>query len=105
MDLCKNKLNIDLTEDDISRSHPISKPNKNGNIQIICKFKNWKIKNNVYTEKGKLKNTSIFLTEDLTKCRQGIVQELTRLKREGKVHSYWTNDGRIFVKCHERGRK
>jgi CTP-dependent riboflavin kinase len=63
------------------------------------------IKIKVYTEKRKLKNTSIFLTEDMTKYRQGIVQELTKAKREGKVYSYWTNDGRIFVKCHERGRK
>lgn len=105
INLCKSKLNIDLTEEDIFRSHPIGKPNKNGNYQIICRFSNWKVKNKVYSEKRKLKNTSVFMTEDLTRYRQSIVQELTKAKRARSVHSFWTNDGRIFVKVYERGPK
>jgi small-conductance mechanosensitive channel len=105
MDLCKSKMNIDLTDEDISRSHQIGKPNKSGNIQIICKFKNWKIKNKVYTEKKKMKNTSIFVTEDLTNYRQEIIHELSKAKRAEKLHSFWTNDGRIFVKWRDRGPK
>lgn len=51
IDLCKDKLGIQLTEEDIFRSHPIGKPNRNGNIQIICRFKNWKVKNKVFSKK------------------------------------------------------
>lgn len=105
MGICKDHLNIELSEDDISRSHPIGKPNSKGNIQIICKMKNWKIKNSVFQSKRKLKNSNVFITEDLTRFRQGIVQELTKGKRAGKVHSFWTNDGRIFAKLSEKGRK
>ena len=46
--ICKESLNINLSEDNISRSHIIGKPNSRGNIQIICKLKNWKTKNTVY---------------------------------------------------------
>lgn len=60
-------MGVELSGDDISRSHPIGKPNNRGNIQIISKFKNWKVKNNVYSKKCKLKNTSVFVSEDLTK--------------------------------------
>lgn len=76
IDLCKDKLGIQLTEEDIFRSHPIGKPNRNGNIQIICRFKNWKVKNKVFSKKKQLKNTSIFLTEDLTRFRQSLIQDL-----------------------------
>ena len=103
--ICKESLNINLSEDDISRSHIIGKPNSRGNIQIICKLKNWKTKNTVYQSKKKLKNSSIFITEDLTRYRQQIVQELSKAKKAKKVHSFWTNDGRIFAKLSERGSK
>lgn len=49
----------------------------------------------------KLKNSS----SQRTRYRQGIVQELTKGTRAGKVHSFWTNDGRIFAKLPEKGRK
>lgn len=104
VNICK-KMGVELTDDDISRSHPIGKPNSRGNIQIISKFKNWKVKNKVYSEKRKLKNSSVFVTEDLTKFRQGLVQELSKAKRDGYVNSFWTNDSRIFAKVHERGPK
>lgn len=47
IDPLKEKINIDLTKDGIFRSHPIGKHNNNGNIQIIFKFKKWKIKTKV----------------------------------------------------------
>ena len=103
--ICKESLNINLSEDDISRSHIIGKPTRRGNIQIICKLKNWKIKNTVYQSKKKLKNSSVFITEDLTRYRQQIVQELSKAEKSKKVHSFWTNDGRIFAKLSERGNK
>lgn len=87
LNICK-KMRVELTGDDISRSHHIGKPNNRGKIQIISKFKNWKVKNKMYSEKRKLKNTSVFVTEDLTKFRQGLVQELSMAKRDGLVHSF-----------------
>jgi hypothetical protein len=103
--ICKEKFNLDLQEDDIFHSHSIGKTKANGSIQIICSFKNWKIKNSVYSKKKQLKNSGIFITEDLTRYRQSINQELVKGKRAKKVHSFWTNDGRIFAKFSDRGRK
>lgn len=64
-------------------------------------MENWKIKNSVYQSNRKLKNSS----SQRTRYRQGIVQELTKGTRAGKVHSFWTNGGRIFAKLPEKGRK
>lgn len=104
-DICREKLGIQITENDIFRSHPIGNRNNHGGIQIICRFQNWKTKNTVYKAKSKLKNSDIFVTEDLTRYRQGIIHELSAAKRLRKVHSFWTNDGRIFTKLSENGQK
>ncbi|KAK3091783.1 hypothetical protein FSP39_016101 [Pinctada imbricata] len=105
--ICKEKLNIDITPDDICRSHPVGRPNNRGKSQVICRLRNWKIKNQIYSKKKLLKNDNdrILITEDLTKYRQSIVTEITKAKRAGKVYSFWTNDGRIFIKTGERGSK
>lgn len=65
------KMGVTITSDDIDRSHPIGRPNRNNKIQIICKFKTWKAKNKVVSAKKELKNNSdkIFITEDLTRYR------------------------------------
>lgn len=104
-DICREKLGIQITENDIFRSHPIGNRNNHGGIQIICRFQNWKTKNTVYKAKSKLKKSDIFVTEDLTRYRQGIIHELSAAKRLRKVHSFWTNDGRIFTKLSENGQK
>ena len=105
--LCKEKLKVDITEDDILRSHPIGRPNRHGKSQLICRFRSWKIKNKIYSNKKLLKgdNDKIFVTEDLTKYRQSLVSEIASAKRAGQVHTFWTNDGRIFLKKDRYGEK
>ncbi|KAK3107826.1 hypothetical protein FSP39_023043 [Pinctada imbricata] len=100
VNLCKDKLKIDITTEDINRSHPIGKPNKSGKSQIICRFRNWKVKNKIFTNKKKLKGDSdkVFITEDLTVHRQGMVKKLSEAKKSGDIKSFWTNDGRIFAR-------
>ncbi|KAK3107155.1 hypothetical protein FSP39_008276 [Pinctada imbricata] len=105
--ICNDVLKVNITSDDICRSHPVGRPNRHGKRQIICRLRNWKIKNQIYKQKKMLKNHSsrIFVTEDLTRYRQEVVNEITKAKRAGKVHSFWTTDGRIFLKTSENGHK
>ena len=105
--LCKDKLKVDITVDDILRSHPIGRPNRHGKSQLICRFRSLKIKNKIYSNKKLLKGDQdkIFVTEDLTKYRQSLVSEIASAKRAGQVHTFWTNDGRIFLKKDRYGEK
>ena len=105
--LCEEKLEVKIETDDISRSHPVGRPNRNDRRQLICRFKNWKVKNSVFSQKSKLKGNedNIFITEDLTSCRQAIVNEMTKAKRAGAIHSHWSNDGRLFLKVTSEGPK
>jgi hypothetical protein len=40
----------------------------------------------------------VFITEDLTKKRQFIVQQLEMARRDKHIDSFWTSDGRILYK-------
>jgi hypothetical protein len=95
-----------LTENDINRSHIIG-PINNGKGQLICRFRNWKVKNSIFMKKKNLKNNkdNIFITEDLTKFRQSIIKELNTQKKAKRLNSFWTFDGRIFAKKTDDSRK
>ena len=105
--LCAEKLEVEITKDDICRSHPVGKPNRKGQSQIICRFRNWKIKNSIFSVKRQLKDNpdKIFITEDLTRYRQSIVAALADAKRAGFIETYWSTDGRIFAKFYSDYRK
>lgn len=98
------KMGVTITSDDNDRPHPIGRPNRNNKLQIICKFKTWKAKNKVFSAKKELKNNTdkIFITEDLTRYRQSIVIEA---KKGKSIRSFWTFDGRIYIKMEQNGEK
>ena len=104
LDICNEKINVSppISGDDIERVHPVGSA-KDGKIQLLCKFKSWKVKHRVFAQKKNLKphkskNFHVFLSEDLTKNRQQIVRSLEDARRNNYIMSHWTNDGRIFYK-------
>ena len=46
-----------------------------------------------------------FITENLTKYRTELVKQLAELKYNGLLYTYWTSDGRIFIKQNTTSRK
>lgn len=110
VDICQ-KIGVEINKEDINRSHILgtikSDDDGNNRYQIICRFRNWKIKNAVYMSKAKLKGNAakIFMTEDLTVPRQEVVREVGQLKYHGQCHAYWTNNGRIWMKIEESSPK
>jgi len=58
VNLCTNQLGVsifNLQNDVIDNSHTLGKINRDGQAQIICRFRIWKVKNQVYRAKIKLK--------------------------------------------------
>ncbi|MCW4342132.1 MAG: hypothetical protein N0E48_01995 [Candidatus Thiodiazotropha endolucinida] len=89
-----------LGERDIDRCHYVGKPKKSGTQQILVKFARYHDKWMVYSAKKNLKNhpNKTFLTEDLTATNHSIIKALLPLKKNGKIDSFWTRDGRVIVK-------
>ena len=88
------KINADETE----RFHPIGKPNRKGNRQVIVKFLSYKTKARVYDARFNLRN--VYMTEDLTKSNQAIASLLLKSKKAKKVLKFWSRDAKFFAKAH-----
>ena len=106
LDICNNKLKLNLTLQDISRSHVIGNV-RNGKSQVIVRFLSYRVRNQVYSNKKYLKDDldGQFITENLTTFRTELVKTLSKLKYDGCIHTYWTSDGRIFAMKTQSGRK
>ena len=106
LQVCNTKLGLDININDIGRSHVIGKV-KNGKSQVIVRFLSYRIRNRVYANKKALKGDpdGIFITENLTKYMIELVHKLSQLKHSKQIYTYWTFDGRIYVKKTETSRK
>lgn len=106
VDICNNKLNVNITKEDIGRSHVIGSV-RNGKSQVIVRFLSYRNREKVYNAKKILKGDpdKLFITENLTKFRTDMVKALADLKFNGHINSYWTSDGRIYAKQNQEGRK
>ena len=97
-DILKKELDISILESDICRSHRIGNQ-RDKPRQIIVKFTNHNTKVKILKKRKDLKNkgSQIYINEDITKTRLGILQIL---KEQGKdlIHKTWTIDGVIFAR-------
>lgn len=95
-------LNRALTESepfsssDIDRCHPIGRPNKKNNRQIIVRFSSYQAKAKAYDARFNLSN--IYMTEDFTPTNQKVVSHLVQMKKAKRIKKFWTIDGKIFAK-------
>jgi hypothetical protein len=99
LQVCNTKLGLDININDIGRSHVIGKVK---NVSIV-RFLSYRIRNTVYTNKKALKGhpDGIFITE----YRTELVKKLSQLKYSKQIYTYWTSDGKIYVKQTETSRK
>ena len=85
-----------IKTEDIDRCHPIGKPNKKQNRQVIVKFTSYKSKAKAYDARFNLSN--VYMTEDFTATNQTVVNQLIQLKKAKRIKKFWSNDGKIFAK-------
>ena len=106
LDISNNLPGVNLTINDIGRSHVIGRA-KSGKCQVIVRFLSYRTRNLVYTNKKSLRANpdGIFITENLTPYRTNLTKRLSQLKFDKQIAAYWTSDGRIFVKRTETSRK
>ena len=85
-----------LTDIHIDRSQRIGRLKKGKQSRpVIFKFARCNIRNKVFKNKKKLKDTGVSITESLTQKR---MQMLTKARNEFLFKNVWTQDGKILVK-------
>ena len=118
LEQCK-KLNVDLSLEDIHRSHRLGPQRNPGNPRpIIAQLSCYKLKAAVMQgskdewmqrrqvlrnsrargERASLGTPSVYVREHLTWRRQQLMKELLQRKKAGHILSVWTVDGAIFVR-------
>lgn len=99
VDVLSGKLGIDIQEYHIDRAHRIGKKIHDKKRPIIVKFVSYFHRRLVFSNKKKLKNTGIHITESLTQTNHNI---LTEARNIYSMNNVWTLDGRIMIKDGER---
>lgn len=98
-----DKLNLNIKQDDIDRSHRIGQPRKhppgasNSHHKprpIIIKFVSYRTRSLVFMNKRHLKGSGLLITENLTRRRSELLQAA---KASPSVEAAWTKDGRIIL--------
>ena len=95
--LCRDKLGVQVQLSDIQRSHRLG-PVDSTNRGIIARFVSYRARSQILKARSKLKGTSIFVNEDLTKHRNKLAYLGRQLKKESKIVDTWTFDGKVLVK-------
>ena len=97
IDLINEKLDINLTEKDIDRSHRIGmkKDDNNKSRPIILKLVRYNTRKRIFLNKKRLKGTGVSITESLTVRK---MDELKNARVEHGFENVWTVDGKIFFK-------
>jgi hypothetical protein len=99
--LATETIGITLTRRDIVHAHMIGPPRENGTCQAIVRFVHYWKRAEIYRNKSKLKGNEdrVFITEDLTVRNMSLMRALLELRKNGKIDSVWSSDGRIFYKA------
>uniref|UniRef100_A0A8D9E972 Zinc finger DNA binding protein n=1 Tax=Cacopsylla melanoneura TaxID=428564 RepID=A0A8D9E972_9HEMI len=91
------KLNIPINKDDIEACHRTGRlDNAKGGRNIIVRFVSRKVRDNVFRNKRLLKDTRIFINEDLTEANLKLFKMCS--EKFGKLNTY-TWYGNIMVVC------
>ena len=97
LDVINNKLNIEMSQISIDRSHRLGK--RKGPVQkpraIIVKFTRYKDRHHVFRNKKLLKGTGISVTESLTLKR---MEHLNKAREQHGFANVWTLDSKIMFK-------
>lgn len=93
--LLNNKMNLNLSSDDIDVCHRIGKRDPGKTRGIFLQFSTFKMKRNIHNQKKLLKGTGVVIKEDLTKKRLLVLNEAIRRHTLANV---WTENGTIMCK-------
>ena len=100
MDLAHNTLKVELSIDDIERSHRVGPKKEPGDRSggkprgIIVKFKSYRKRMEILKSRRKLKGTKCVIVEDLTAKNQSLLHEA---RGHSKVETAWSKDGQIIA--------
>ena len=98
-EFCRERLGVQLLERDIDSAHRLGpkRTDQEGKVihrPIIVKFSTYRVRQQVFTNKKKLKGTGFAIFENLTKRNADLYKEV---KTVAGLKNVWTSDGKIMT--------
>ena len=114
MDLAR-MAGVAVTPADIDRSHRVGKVIRGGTRSIIVRFTNFSRRQDFYNARRELRKPKtvegsavstktaekVFISDNLTRSNQETMYEARRLRKAGKLHSAWTDVGKMKIRLRE----
>lgn len=89
-----------VTPSDIDRAHLVGRKEAE-HRPLLIKLNSYSTKARLFERKSSLKNTGIFLSEDLTKGRAELYWKCRQEKKLERMQNCWTHDGNILIKTND----
>ena len=103
VNLCREKIGLDVNDDIVDRAHRVGKKEEGMNRAIIVRLKTHKDKLVILRNRKNLRGSGFYINEDLTKINQKL--SYTARVTCTNVDTSWTVDGKVFVKRKSDGRR
>ena len=106
MSFVKDAMDVTLAESDISAVHELRRSERDTTAPIIVRFSNSAAKHDVMVAKRKLRDpkakanhgAQVFINDQLTALNGKLFREARMLKKNGRLFSTWTRNGKVYVK-------
>ncbi|MCG8048797.1 MAG: hypothetical protein N0E48_24860 [Candidatus Thiodiazotropha endolucinida] len=97
-------INADVSLQEIDRSHRVGRPRENKPRDIIVKLSTFRVRQRLFKSRTSLKTNGyagVFMNEDLTKFRSGLMFTGRKLVKEKRILGAWSSNGTILFKDNE----
>lgn len=94
-------MDVDLSLQEIDRSHRVGKPNPARARDIIVKLSTFRSREKLYRARRQLKDTGhagVYINEDLTKFRSSLLYTGRKLVKARRILGAWSTNGTILIK-------
>ncbi len=96
--LAKDKMNIDLDERDLDRSHRLGKPQDGKRRPIVVKFTRYNTRQRFMKNRKHLKGSRVGVQDLLTPHTQDLLKEAKKMMNDMQdLTAVWTWDGKVMV--------
>jgi hypothetical protein len=92
------KLNPPLSLLDIDRTHRAGRSRAGQPRSLLVKFATYQQRHRVMKARHLLKDTNIYVNEDLTSKRAKLFKNARTEKQAGRIKDAWSSDGRIKIR-------
>ena len=93
---------LNLADSDIDHAHRLPGPNNRVIVRFVRSGQN-SARDMVMSRRLELRGRELFVNESLTKLRGIIFRSLLAAKREGKIYTVFSRNGKVFYKEKQHG--